>query len=265
MAWKRLLRSFAMRSLKHALVLALLLLATSTVTAADFSGLELFIPVVSRVPGANATQWRTDLVIANRGEFEATTVKLVYEPANASPVQSSVTIPALGSVTIPDVLLETFGREQSYGTLWLGTLHEESPIVAHARIYNVGNANGEFGQLIQAMPINQLTKNVWLNGVIGIRGNRTNLGIANPNNGVAKYTLSWYDKSGNLQGTLANQTVQPWEVTLLNDIFLQLHSAPDEGTTIRITADVPIYAYASVVRNDSTGDAYTIMGDGTDE
>lgn len=254
-----------MRSLKHALVLALLLLATSTVTAADFSGLELFIPVVSRVPGANATQWRTDLVIANRGEVDTTTVKLVYEPAGASPIQSSVTIPPRGSVTIPDVLMERFGRDQSYGTLWLGTLDEDAPIVAHARIYNVGNSNGEFGQLIQAVPISQLTKNVWLNGIIGIRGNRTNLGIANPNSGVAKYTLRWYDKSGNLQGTIANQTVDPWEVKLLNDIFLQLHSAPDEGVSIHITADMPIYAYASVVRNDSTGDAYTIMGDGSDE
>jgi hypothetical protein len=265
MAWKRLLRFPAMRALRHTLVLAFVLLSTSTVTAADYSGLELFIPVVSRVPGANATQWRTDLVIANRGEFDDTTVKLIYDPAgNGSPQQSSVTIPAHGSVTIPDVLLATFGRQQSYGTLWLGTLHEEAPIVAHARIYNTGNSAGEFGQLVQAMPIEQLSKNAWINGVIGIRGNRTNLGIANPNNGVAKYTLQFYDKSGNLQGTVSNQTIQPWDVILLNDIFLQLHSAPDEGVTIHLIADVPIYAYASVVRND-TGDAYTIMGDGRDE
>jgi hypothetical protein len=35
----------------------------------------------------------------------------------------------------------------------------------------------------------------------------------------------------------------------------------DEGLTVRVTADVPVYAYASVVRND-TGDAYMVMGDG---
>lgn len=248
----------------RSLILVLALFSTLTLQAADFSGLELFIPVVSRVPGANGTQWRTDLVISNRSEFESTSIKLVYDPVGASPSQSSFEVPARGSVTIPDVLLNPFGRTQSYGTLWVGSTNDEAKISAHARIYNAGNPAGEFGQLIQALPINTLSKNVWINGIIGIRGNRTNVGIANPNNEVVKYTLSWYDRSGNEQGVLLNQTVQPWDVFLINDVFSALHTAPDDSVSIRIIADRPIYAYASVVRND-TGDAYTIPGDGTDE
>jgi hypothetical protein len=50
----------------------------------------------------------------------------------------------------------------------------------------------------------------------------------------------------------------------MNDIFGTLSTAPDEGVSFLLIADRPIYAYASIVRND-TGDAYTIMGDGTDE
>jgi hypothetical protein len=100
--------------------------------------------------------------------------------------------------------------------------------------------------------------------LFGIRNNRANLGIANPNNEVAKFTLSWYDKSGNEQGRRTNIFVQPWDVLLMNDIFGTLSTAPDEGVSFLLVADRPIYGYASIVRND-TGDAYTIMGDGTDE
>lgn len=248
----------------RSLVLALSLLAASTVLATDFSGLEIIIPVVSRVPGANGTQWKTDLVVSNRSDVATTTVRMIYDAVGAVPIQSTVTLPPHGSVTIVDVVLDRFGRQQSYGTLWLGSSTDEARITAHARLYNTGNAAGEFGQLVQGMPYDKLTKTVWINGVIGIRNNRANLGIANPNNEVAKFTLSWYDKSGNEQGRRTNILVQPWDVLLMNDIFAQLSSAPDEGISFLLIADRPIYGYASIVRND-TGDAYTIMGDGTDQ
>jgi hypothetical protein len=48
------------------------------------------------------------------------------------------------------------------------------------------------------------------------------------------------------------------------DIIDLLRTSPDEGLSFLLEADCPIYGYASIVRND-TGDAYTIMGDGTDE
>lgn len=248
----------------RSLTLVLVLFSSLSSRAADFSGLELFLPVISRTPGALGSQWRTDLIIANRSEFVDTDVKIVYRPAGGAATQSTFEVPATGSVTIPDVLLTTFGRTQSYGTLWLGSSSEEAKIVAHARIYNTGHSAGEFGQLMQALPIDTLSKRVWMNGINGIRGNRTNLGIANPSNVVAKYSLNWYDRSGNLQGTLLNLTVQPWEVVLFNEIFSTLHSAPDDSVSILLNSDRPLYAYASVVRND-TGDAYTITGDGTDE
>ena len=69
----------AMRSL----VFVLALLAASAVTAADFTGHEIFIPVVSRVPGAFNSEWRTDLVISNRSESEASQVVVIYEPAGS--------------------------------------------------------------------------------------------------------------------------------------------------------------------------------------
>lgn len=247
----------------RALVLALALAATSAVSAADFSGVEVFIPVISRVAGANDTRWRTDLVITNRSETDGTTAKMVYDPVGGAPLQGSFFIPARGTVTIPDVLSEVFELDQTYGTLRITSLDDHVKLMAHARIYNVGTAEGEFGQLIQGLPLEQLGERAWLNGLIAIRDNRANVGIGNPNNAVTNVSLSWYDKNGDLQGTRGGFTIQPWDVLLLNDIFSILGFSPDEGLSIRVTSDRTMYAYASIVRND-TGDAYTIMGDGTD-
>ena len=259
MEWERLLRYF---SVMRSLVFVLALLAASAVTAADFTGNEIFIPVVTRVPGAFNSEWRTDLVITNRSETTASQVFVIYEPTGSHvPIQVSFQISPLATVTVVDVVLELFDKQEGYGTIWVSPTTGGVTISAYARIYNIGSPAGEFGQMMQGLPIDSLTRTAWLNGVIGIRDNRTNIGIANPNDTAATFSLTWYDKNGVQKGTLANQTVQPFEVNLINNVFSQFGAVPDEGMSIKVSANVPIYAYASVIRND-TGDAFTIIGNG---
>ncbi|HEX2060916.1 MAG TPA: hypothetical protein VHK90_09250 [Thermoanaerobaculia bacterium] len=244
-----------------ALVLALF--AACQALGFDFSGKEIFIPVVSRVPGANNTQWRTDLTLTNRSEDFPTQVSMIYDPTGpGEAIQRKVDLDPLMTVTLLDVVLSEFGAHESYGTLWLGSSDARAPIAAHARLYNAGNAAGQFGQMVQGLPLEQLPRTVWLHGLIGFLGNRANVGIANPNNTPAHYSITWYDKHGESHGSSGMHTVQPWEVVLINDIFGYLGLATDEGLTIRLRSDLPIYAYGSIVRND-TGDAYTILGNGT--
>lgn len=246
----------------RSLAFVLFLLAASTVAAADFTGHEIFIPVVTRVPGAFTSEWRTDLVISNRSEAESSQVVVIYEPAGSEgPVQVSFQIAPRATVTVVDAVRELFDKQEGYGTVWVSPSNGAVTISAYARIYNVGHAAGEFGQIMQGLPIDQLTRNAWLNGVIGIRDNRTNIGIGNPNSTVATVSLTWFDQDGVQQGTRTNVTIQPWEVQLINNVFSNFGVVPAEGMTIKISADLPIYAYASVVRND-TGDAYTIIGNG---
>jgi hypothetical protein len=244
-----------------ALLIAVLL--ATTASAFDFSGREIFIPVISRVPGANNTQWRTDVTITNRSETFPVQVSMIFDPAGPGEgTQHRIELDPLMTVTLLDIVFTEFGQQQAYGTLWLGSSNANAPIAAHARIYNVGNAAGEFGQMMQGLPLEQLPRTVWLHGLISFLGNRANIGIANPNNTPAHYSITWYDKHGESHGTAGMFTVQPWDVVLINDIFGYLGQAPDEGLTLRLTSDVPIYAYGSIVRND-TGDAYTILGNGT--
>ena len=249
--------------MKYAVRLAALLLLASTASAYDFSGKEIFIPVISRVPGANDTQWRTDVTITNRSEDFPVQVSLIFDAAGpGEAIQRKFDLDPLTTVTLLDIVWTEFGVQQGYGTLWLGSSNADAPIAAHARLYNVGNAAGQFGQMMQGLPLDQLPRTVWLHGLIGFLGNRANLGIANPNNVPAHYSIAWYDKHGEFHGSSGLHTIQPWDVVLLNDIFTYVGMATDEGLTVRLKSDVPIYAYGSIVRND-TGDAYTIIGNGT--
>jgi hypothetical protein len=259
MEWELLLRYVSpMRSL----VFALVLVATSAVTAADFTGNEILIPVVTRVPGAFNSEWRTDLVITNRSETESSPVAVIYEPAGTNPsVEVTFNLAPRATVTVVDAVLELFDKQEGYGTVYLSPHNGAVTISAYARIYNVGSGAGEFGQMMQGLPIDQLSKTTWLNGVIGIRDNRTNIGIANPSSAPATFTLTWYDKNGVEKGTRTNLTVQPWEVQLINNVFSFFGATPDDGMTIKVTSNLPIYAYASVIRND-TGDAFTVIGNG---
>jgi hypothetical protein len=242
----------------------LLLLAVATnASAVDFSGTEVFIPVISRVPGANETQWQTDLVISSRATIGlVTTVAMKYTPAGTTtPLLSTLVLQPRETVTINDALAEHFGFEQSFGTLSLLSTDPAVPIAAHARIYNTGNPAGQFGQLMQGVAIDKLGNRLWLNGLSGINGNRTNIAVANPHDAPAAVSLSWFDKSGEQRGGLQGIQLPPSGIYLLNDVFAQFGVEYDEGFSVRVFADRPVYACASVVRND-TGDAYTIIANG---
>jgi len=251
--------------MRNVVAVAVLLFSSLSAAAYDFSGNEVFVPIVARTPGANGTVWRTDLIVANRSEQLPTEVSMWFFPApSADAIQHKFTLEPRQTITMKDILFEEFGIQQRSGTIWLGAKDESVKIAAHARIYNTGNSAGEFGQIIHALPIEQLSKVSWINGIVGVDGNRTNVGIANPNNTRALFSLAWYDKEGESHGSVS-LALDPWEVMQINDIFTYLGRPPEEGMTLRVrSSNNVLYSYASVVRND-TGDAYTIIGSGSDD
>lgn len=240
--------------------LALLFIATAA-EAANFSGAEVFLPVVARTSGSNGTEWRTDVIVANRSDRVATTVTMIYDPVDAGPIQQTLHLDPMATVHLVDFIGVHVDLQSSFGTLMLLSQNSAAPVAAHARVYNVGNDAGEFGQMVQGIPPSALPKEPWLHGLIGFRGFRTNVGIANPNATPAAFSLAWFDKHGEFRGAAGMFEVPPYGLMLFNDIYAKVGVATDEGLTLRIRGNAPIYAYASVIRND-TGDAYTIVGDG---
>lgn len=246
--------------MRYGLIL-LSLLTTVTAHAANFSGREIFIPIVGRTPGANGTQWRSDVILTNRSEDFATTVSIIYDPVGGEPYFQTVQMDPLATYHLTDFVGTHISLTNSFGTVLLYSQNESAPVSAHARVYNVGNSAGEFGQVVQAMPVTTLPKTAWLHGLIGFRGFRTNVGVANPNPTPTFFSIAWFDKHGESHGSMGMFTIEPYGLYLFNDIFDALGVVPDEGMSVRIRASDRVYAYASVIRND-TGDAYTIAGDG---
>jgi len=246
--------------MRAALLLASLLIAVTT-HAANFSGRDLFIPLIGRTPGANGTQWRSDLILSNRSEHFETTVSLVYDPVVGEPYLQTIHLHPRATVHLTEFVGTHVPLTNSFGTLQIHSQNASAPVAAHARVYNTGHAAGEFGQVVQAMPVSTLPETAWLHGLIGFRGFRTNVGVANATGTQVSFSLAWYDKHGEPHGSAGMFTVEPYSLYIFNDIFDAVGMEPDEGLSLRILASDRVYAYASVIRND-TGDAYTIAADG---
>lgn len=122
-----------------------------------------------------------------------------------------------------------------------------------ARIYNVTN-DGEFGQGVPGVRTDNMVSDLLLTGLSGVNGNRTNVGISNPFDRHVQFWISLYDSTGQARGAFSTY-VAPRSFRQLNDIFDSFQAGPLDAATVRISSsESTLYAYASVVRND-TGDA----------
>lgn len=244
---------------KLALSLFLSLLALP-VAATDFAGNHLLIPIVGRAPGAFGSDWRTDLVVTNaKRNGNPVPVIMMFTRENGSVATLHTTLAPRGSVYLKDAIQQFVGNETATGLITVFTESPDAKLTARARIYNVGSANGEFGQTAQGMPVTRLSREAYLNGLSGVNGNRTNVGITNPSPRTSTVFLSIFDVDGEFRGGVG-MSVAPRSVLRLNDIFTHFdHLEPMDGATLQVTSSEGVYAWASVIRNDS-GDGDFIAG-----
>ncbi|HVT43659.1 MAG TPA: hypothetical protein VMT00_04645 [Thermoanaerobaculia bacterium] len=241
-----------------AIVCTLLLATGSPLFALRTDGLTVVIPTIARVPGLLSTQWQTDVFIGNRFSVPKT-ITLTFHVAGGAPRVETIEVAAFSVVTLRDVVLATFGLENASGQLLLTTT-TESVFEARARIYNVGNPAGEFGQAVPGIGLGELRRQGYLYGLSGIAGNRLNTGVANPHDRSIEVSLSVFDSAN----TLLSQRTIPLapHQTVQVELFSFAGIAPREGIQIVYATDAnenAFYAYASEVRND-TGDAVFVFG-----
>jgi hypothetical protein len=218
----------------------------------------VIVPVIGRFAGAGGTQWRTDLFIANHSSLTKT-ITMTFYVTGAASIDRTVDLGPYSAVSLPDVTLNTFGLSNAAGALELRSSNQ-SAFEARARIYNAGNAVGEFGQNVPAVGSIWLSRQSFLYGLSGINGNRVNVGITNPNDVVAAVNMKITDKDNNTLYT-ETLTIQPHQNVQYNDIFVRFGIAPRADVQVELNAQVgaPIFGYASEVRND-TGDAIFVVG-----
>jgi hypothetical protein len=245
-----------MRRSSLALLGFLLLASAHDAQALRLGSETVILPIVGRFTGANSTQWRTDVFLSN--PFSPTvTVTLRYYPAGGTVQTRTFDLPPFSTLTLPDIVLNNFGFVSSAGPLEVsaGLITTE----ARARIYNAGNPAGEFGQSVPGVGLIFLNRQAQLYGLSGINGNRVNAGVTNPNGADVDVNVNVRSRLG---ASLHSRSVRvPAHGNIqYNDIFLAFGITPQDGVVVDFsTSELPIFGYASEVRND-TGDAIFIVG-----
>jgi hypothetical protein len=161
-------------------------------------------------------------------------------------------------IAIPDAVHDWFSVENGGGIVRVTWDGDQARIMARARVYNVGE-HGEYGQSVPGLDTWKLVSHHYLPGLSGIDGNRTNVGVSNPTTTDALVWIELIDTSGLSRGAFAT-AIPARSYRQFNDIFSHFQAGPLNAAMVRVVStNVPVYAYASIVRND-TGDATFVMG-----
>lgn len=241
--------------MRRALVLLLVLvpLSVATANALRTEGATIILPVIGRFPGDGGTQWRTDVFIFNPyADTTAVTLKF-YDGAGLKTY--TATLNGYNTLSLPDVVLNTFGASGGGGPL---EIESNGRIEARARIYNSGNPAGQFGQGVEGIAKDRLSRQSLLYGLSAV-GNRVNVGVMNPNDNTVTVGMSIQDRNN---GVLYQTSfdVAPHTYRQFGNIFATYGIPEQSGVRVSFNEfDDAIYGYASEVRND-TGDAVFLFG-----
>lgn len=247
------------------LILILTLILTLSITlpavALDLGSRDVLVPIAGRLSGANGSQWRTDLVVTNVTRPAAPAMVFVeYHGSDGSTTWEAIPLAVHQSLVLKDVIRTRFNRDNGFGYIRVNTSSPTAQVTARARLYNTANPQGEFGQSIPGLPTDALMRDHYVTGLSGVDGNRTNFGLTNPWKTPVTASLQLFNQDG---VALASKTVtvEKENVLQMNDVFGSFGVPPSEGATVKVAASASVYAWASVVRNDS-GDATFIEGTG---
>lgn len=240
--------------MKHAALLLSLLLSGSA-----FAG-EVLIPAVYRGAGANNTLWRSEIVVTNVSSHITQPVwtTITYHGDNGQSKELRMLLSPKEVLAVPDAVRAWFEVENGGGIVRV-TWDDASNvrITARARIYNVGE-QGEYGQSVPGIDTWKLVSTNHLTGLTGLDGNRTNVGVSNPHTSDALVWIALYDTAGEMRGAFATY-IPARSFRQFNDIFSHFQAGPLNAAMIEVSStNTTIYAYASIVRND-TGDATFVI------
>lgn len=134
-------------SFKRLMVLAAAALLTVAANAA-----QVVIPAAGTGPGANNSQWKSDVVLHNTAPREIS-VTMSLHVGTAVAGTKTISLPAKHTVILRDVARETFGLTAGTGALVLDVADRNLKYLAvTSRTYNTGGG-AEFGQDIPAVRV----------------------------------------------------------------------------------------------------------------
>jgi aminopeptidase N len=216
------------------------------------AGVDLVVPAVASVAGANGTRWRTQLSVVNPSDT-TTTVTIDFVPDNGPSIASLPLEIGPGAVFYnSDVVGGLFG---STGKGWLRISSDPGGIHVSSRTFN-DDPNGTYGQLIPAVPVTEALGSAdvaVLAGLSSVGSFRTNIGLTSVAAEATSCTVSVFTDNGVAVGDI--------DVDLPAAGFVQVERALGDGlgftgtawATVRCDDPAAFFAHASVV-DGATGD-----------
>jgi len=189
-----------MRNILVLIVLAMVL-AVALPSAALNPSTELYVPAAARVAGAAGSQWYTDLYVFNPGT-STVTVDIYFLPRdtdNSSVTATRFELAANETLTLPDVILGTFGQASAAGAFRIVATGQ---VIANSRVYNKAGSD-TFGQGLEGVPASVAVTAGNPTDIMGLTSNgtasgtfRSNIFAVNTSSASTTLDVTLMDSSG---------------------------------------------------------------------
>ncbi len=231
--------------------------------ALESASSTLLVAGVAHLPGANDSQWRSDITFFN-SHVRPLDTEVIYVPSEALETGPPLEIDNLqpgNALFFGDILAGEFlsEGENSKGYFIIDGPGQEPPLQPAARTYNLDPSGGTFGQNLHIFDGTDLLTPGHQAFIPGItlsadetEGFRTNLGLLNidATNG-AEVALTLYDEEGAVAAEISNLWLAAGQLTQFNLASrLGLQGVDLRGTVmIEQLSGLAVAAYASVIDN----------------
>jgi hypothetical protein len=212
--------------------------------------------IAAHLPGANDSQWRTDMVARNLSTSTAN-LKLILH-TGAADFQTTGTVPARAMGTFEDVV-KAMGQTNAKGSL---EICSSQPLLVLGRMFTV-TSGGTYGQFLDGHVANLGLNTGDTGSLLGLRQAlaqfRTNISVTNGGTIPASVDITLFDTTGTALTTFT-LSVPAGQVVQDLTPFATRASKPDLGwgfATVKVTAGFNIQTSASVI-DEQTNDAVTI-------
>jgi len=229
---------------------------TFTVSQSAEDSFRYLVPGMIHAPGANGTNWRSDLAILNIGTTVAE-IDIVFRDG-AQSIRRSLVLDPGHTMGWNDAIASFFNVSGSAS----GAVDIEStaPVIVTARNYNQSGAK-TFGQYLSGIPSTEALfpgRTGVLPQLRSTPGFRTNIGFVCFGSSPCPVTVQLKDATGNPVGSVLTVTIPAGGWKQLNRVFQLAGAGSVDLAFAEIqTENGSIWAYGSVVDNTS-GDGTTI-------
>ncbi|MEO6325448.1 MAG: carboxypeptidase regulatory-like domain-containing protein [Thermoanaerobaculia bacterium] len=208
---------------------------------------ELFVVAAANSGGANGTYFRTDLTVLNLSAAASAQLSLTWLPSgggdNSSAPPVLRTVAAAGQALFIDAVASLFDAGGG-GAIRVSS---NQPLAVSTRTYTSAGAGGSFGLGIPGAGRSRALQSGRLTGITTDAVARTNVGFLNPSAAPVTIALTLSDSAG---VTLAsgNVTLGAYGHFQASTIASYLGvSGPVRNASLRLTAPLPFFAYATVI------------------